>query len=630
MRVFQTVLVDIQPRLQEVLAEAKHDEKIVEMMELLRILQFWPKCFDQYTVKTALETVNQEIMWDTMGWLLTRREELKKRAYLSQFLVKVVVPDEYLFDSDMQQCYEEYEAKITEFKAMHKKFEEMKKSKGVNVLVSDLKSVEHEIDSCSRKLDMMKCNVGEIPEKEENLQLAAQLRLARNETNRLKSQSYVEERKLWVLEKKCYFLSNKVRELQDLNSHSSPEGLLERIEQDCEILKFIVHQKIPNDIEETKRKIRAMKLVLSASPEFASDLEPTRMRILEIQKDIQSIEMEMKSKDHDASLSFARQKANQNKKRKMELLEDLEELRKDMLEHQNTLREKREQRKRLFPDGVPCLSSRDYKEYVKTMKVKAARYKAMRAEISTIQTEMGILSTTKFLVENKFKESIETLKELEAQLGLVGFSCVHERVEQTGIHQDDERKMRYIYEMSEKARELQERVKAKKADVEPLSRGVIAAKQEIKTLELQGKSKSNEYEDIIGPIMESNRRFETRNNEIKEDIIKYQEEMCRLTAEVPKMKANMQRAQAEAELLKVNPTSSRSFRNKILTRIVDQERLQKVLNLEMSQLEQTQAKDTKQSEMWTNLLRFLELKKSLQRNGRNTHESIYESFGQDS
>lgn len=58
-------------------------------------------------LKTALESVNQETIWDVMGWLMTRREELKKRAYLSQYLVKVSIPDEYMFDSDIQQCYEE-------------------------------------------------------------------------------------------------------------------------------------------------------------------------------------------------------------------------------------------------------------------------------------------------------------------------------------------------------------------------------------------------------------------------------------------------------------------------------------------------------------------------------------------
>lgn len=121
------------------------------------------------------------------------------------------------------------------------------------------------------------------------------------------------------------------------------------------------------------------------------------------------MEFENKSKDTDASLTFARQKANQNKKTKVELLEDLEELRRDMLEQQNIMREKREARKQLFPDGIPCLNSRDYKEYIKTMKVKAAKYKGMRAEISAVQAEVGILSTTKFIVEDELKESVDEL-----------------------------------------------------------------------------------------------------------------------------------------------------------------------------------------------------------------------------
>lgn len=118
-----------------------------------------------------------------------------------------------------------------------------------------------------------------MPDKEEHLQLASELREARNEKNRLSAQIYTEERKLWCLEKKSYFLTNKVHELQELNSHSCPEGLLERIEQDCEILKFIVHQKIPQDMEEAKRKIRSMQLALSAPPDYASDLEPTRLKV---------------------------------------------------------------------------------------------------------------------------------------------------------------------------------------------------------------------------------------------------------------------------------------------------------------------------------------------------------------
>lgn len=77
------------------------------------------------------------------------------------------------------------------------------------------------------------------------------------------------------------------------------------------------------------------------------------------------------------------------------------------------------------------------------------------------------------LLENTFEQ-----KKLEEKFGLVGFSCVQERVEQEqNVHEkNDESKMRYIYEISEKSRELQERVKAQKARVEPLAKGRIVLK----------------------------------------------------------------------------------------------------------------------------------------------------------
>lgn len=49
----------------------------------------------------------KETVWDIMGWLLLRKEKLKERAYLAQFLVKVKVPEEMLMDVRMANCYEQ-------------------------------------------------------------------------------------------------------------------------------------------------------------------------------------------------------------------------------------------------------------------------------------------------------------------------------------------------------------------------------------------------------------------------------------------------------------------------------------------------------------------------------------------
>ena len=48
------------------------------------------------------ETINP-----ILNWLLQRREDLKKRAYLSRFLVKIDIAPEMRSDSDVIELYEQ-------------------------------------------------------------------------------------------------------------------------------------------------------------------------------------------------------------------------------------------------------------------------------------------------------------------------------------------------------------------------------------------------------------------------------------------------------------------------------------------------------------------------------------------
>ena len=53
------------------------------------------------------ETINP-----ILNWLLQRREELKKRAYLSRYLVKIDIAPEMRSDSDVIDLYEQVRSKI--------------------------------------------------------------------------------------------------------------------------------------------------------------------------------------------------------------------------------------------------------------------------------------------------------------------------------------------------------------------------------------------------------------------------------------------------------------------------------------------------------------------------------------
>lgn len=48
-----------------------------------------------------------EIINPIVNWLLQRREDLKKRAYLSRYLVKIDIAPEMRSDSDVIDLYEQ-------------------------------------------------------------------------------------------------------------------------------------------------------------------------------------------------------------------------------------------------------------------------------------------------------------------------------------------------------------------------------------------------------------------------------------------------------------------------------------------------------------------------------------------
>ena len=47
-----------------------------------------------------------QVIYPVLEWLLNRIEDLKKRAYLAKFLVKVEIPPEVVSDPDLSDLYD--------------------------------------------------------------------------------------------------------------------------------------------------------------------------------------------------------------------------------------------------------------------------------------------------------------------------------------------------------------------------------------------------------------------------------------------------------------------------------------------------------------------------------------------
>jgi len=63
--------------------------------------------------RAGLISGRPEIIHPIIHWLLQRREELKKRAYLSRFLVKIDIAPEMRSDSDVIDLYEQVKLSLS-------------------------------------------------------------------------------------------------------------------------------------------------------------------------------------------------------------------------------------------------------------------------------------------------------------------------------------------------------------------------------------------------------------------------------------------------------------------------------------------------------------------------------------
>ncbi|EZA46412.1 Intraflagellar transport protein 81-like protein, partial [Ooceraea biroi] len=120
------------------------EEISIYILTTLRILNYQPDV-DPITFRQGLVRGEIEIIHPILTWLLTHIDVVRKRAYLSRFLVKIEIPPEYLGDSEISLLHEQYLSLLDKFKAVHKEREIGKKNvETAAELATDLQAMEKE------------------------------------------------------------------------------------------------------------------------------------------------------------------------------------------------------------------------------------------------------------------------------------------------------------------------------------------------------------------------------------------------------------------------------------------------------------------------------------------------------
>ena len=99
--------------------EEEPETTALRILGMLRILKYKPPVeIAVADFRHGLVEGQKHVIYPVMEWLLQRIDDLKTRAYLAKYLVKIEIPTEVAADSGVAELYEQYEEHINQFKVM--------------------------------------------------------------------------------------------------------------------------------------------------------------------------------------------------------------------------------------------------------------------------------------------------------------------------------------------------------------------------------------------------------------------------------------------------------------------------------------------------------------------------------
>ena len=129
LQVLNDVLAEISPEHKIDLREEPPDQTALRIFSLLRLLKYKPKTDEGgglNAFRHGLLQGEKGTVYPLLQWLLERSGELKKRAYLAKFLVRIDVPAEFLQEESAIEMHTVYQELMEQFKELHRTVEQQR------------------------------------------------------------------------------------------------------------------------------------------------------------------------------------------------------------------------------------------------------------------------------------------------------------------------------------------------------------------------------------------------------------------------------------------------------------------------------------------------------------------------
>uniref|UniRef100_A0A673L764 Intraflagellar transport protein 81 homolog n=1 Tax=Sinocyclocheilus rhinocerous TaxID=307959 RepID=A0A673L764_9TELE len=487
--------------------EEMPEQTAKRMFTLLGMLKYKPPGGMSEVFRQGLVIGSKPVVHPILHWLLQRIPELKKRAYLARFLVKLEIPAEFLQDDIIAETFHQYEELVGGFKNIHKECEQLKSSGFSTAEIRrDIVAMEEEKDQLIKRVERLKKRVEAVSTHQRMLELARQLRVEKEREESLAHQKQEQKNQLFQAEQRLQRCQIQLKDLQQAAADEKPESLMKRLEEDIKFNSYMVSEKLPRELENMRKVVQYFQKVASEPALGQAELRELEDKIRETNTEINHlIEKRMMRNDPmDDKLSLFRQQAAIIVRKKETKVEELQEAREELAAVEREMNMKSSQARER--GGAELIRGDEFKRYVAKMRGKSSTYKKKRQEIAELKVEYGVLQRTQEILRERHTAGQQQLQSLEAQRGISGYSDTQEELERVSAIKSelDEMKGRTLDDMSEMVKKLNSVIAEKKSALSPLIKDLRALRQEHAELAPEFEQKKAQY-DTCAAGLESNR-----------------------------------------------------------------------------------------------------------------------------
>jgi intraflagellar transport protein 81 len=619
LQVLTDVLADIDPKQKIDVREEAADQTAIRIFTILRILKYRPPsdAAGLEAFRKGIVQGDKPAIYPVLEWLFKRMPELKERAYLARFLVKVDVPQDFMVDPHLTDLYAQYEQLLLSFKESHRQMTTLKASSfNTTDIKKDIASMEDEKDQLIKRVDRLKRKVEAAPNSAPMLAVARNLRMERDREEQIQKQKYEQRNLIVQYDQRIQRLQQQIKEAKQAAIGLTPKGLLQNLEEETVTNKYVVVDVHPKELAMLRGVIQNLQKIVTEPAMGQSDLDVIRRKIGETNAEINKLveKRMMAGNPTDDKLSLFRQQAAIVSRKKKAAAETVQQIREEV---SRTEAECEEKRSRLHQSGGgdEVLKGEEFKRYVNKLRTKNTTYKKKKTELSSLRAELGVLARTEEVLAQRNENINRKQSAVEARHGVAGYRDTQDALENVSTMKSefDQMKGRTLEDISYMVQQLNNKIASRKSQLAPMIKELRPLRQQAQDLTTEHTEKKNTY-DSMSAGLESNRsKLEQDVRALREEIAAEESRFHYISMMRNILELQLQRVNEELKLYVSTDQADkkRSFREQYTRRIQEQENLGKALREKQKSIRDGQETSAAQVKMWRDVERLLEAKRRL-------------------